>query len=434
MRLFQQNGNKRYKKAELKKGYRWYIEYAAYNPATEKQERIRETYNLNRIKDEKERQKEAEKIVKQINLRLPKGFPFQEITQTVIEKPVTETPPTAPINLLEILNAATKTEKAEKLSTLFLQLLTEAPKPTAPPEPTSKTTLLEGIEIAYGVKTNSSDSEGSHRTYKNHYDIFVRWVKDNNFQDLLLHEFTTKEAKLYMDYWMLEKEVKNNTYNNARGHIRAFFEELIDRELIKENPFGRIKRKKKNKKIRDRVEDFEVKAISDYYKEYHPWMYKALILMFYCWIRPIELSRLKFRHFDLKKGLIKFKGAETKNDDDGNITIPKAILKDFCNPDFAGNDGGLYVFGESLQPAKGKCGKNSMNNLHNKVLNELQMKRKGLSWYSWKDTGMSILGPQLNIHHMKKHARHSNLSITETYLHSIGEAMESIKNIETRYV
>jgi integrase len=216
--------------------------------------------------------------------------------------------------------------------------------------------------------------------------------------------------------------------------MRGMFEELIEREYIETNPFAKIKRTVKNKKIKDMFEPEEMELVADYYKKHRPWMYKALLLQFYCWIRPEELRRLRFSHFDLRRGIIKLPGSVTKNNDDSNITIPKAILKEFVNPEFAAYNYNWYVFGSKLKPARSQCGERSMNSLHNTILEKLGIKRPGLVWYSWKDTGMTILSEKLQPRDLQKHARHSNLEITENYLHNSGKIIEAIRGITERIV
>ena len=69
-----------YLPARLVRGLsRWYILYYQVNPATNQRERFRETYDLNRIVDINERLMRAEKIIEQLNARLPLGFPFESV-------------------------------------------------------------------------------------------------------------------------------------------------------------------------------------------------------------------------------------------------------------------------------------------------------------------------------------------------------------------
>ena len=55
----------------------WYIIYSQTNPITQKLERKRETFGINRIKDLEERRRVGEEYVEIINLKLPLGYPFE---------------------------------------------------------------------------------------------------------------------------------------------------------------------------------------------------------------------------------------------------------------------------------------------------------------------------------------------------------------------
>jgi len=376
MRLFQ-----KFRLAKVVDGYRTYIEYWSQNPITGKLERFRETYGLNRIKNKEERLVKAEEYKNEINKRLPQGFPFQE-------------------------------EHQQKKNDLK---------------------LLPAMEQACKIKCQS-DSRGTIRSYKSNHKLFVKWIGEKGYSDMCLFEFEHKHAREYMDYWILEHKVGNNTYNNKRSKIKGMFQELIERELIEKNPFEKIKRKPKTKKIKEMFEPEEMKLVADYYKKHRPWMYKALLLQFYCWIRPEELRKLKFQHFDLKRGIIKLRGTHAKNNDHDNITIPSAIISEFRNPKFAEYFTNWYVFGGNLKPGRSQCGERSMNALHDTILTKLKINRPGLVWYSWKDTGMTLLSDRLQPRELQKHARHSSLEVTEHYLHNNGKVMESVKNIRERFI
>lgn len=376
MRLF-----KKFRYAKVVVGYRTYIEYWAQNPVTGKLERFRETYGLNRIKNKRERLKKAKEIKNQINERLPKGFPFNE--------------------------------EEEKIN--------------------SKILLIDAIGQACKIKCQS-DSLGTIRSYKSNHKLFVDWVIMKGYDKMLVFEFEHSHAREYMDFWIFEHKIGNNTYNNKRTKIKGMFQELIERELIEKNPFDKIKRKPKTKKIKEMFEPKEMELVSAYYKKHRPWMYKALLLQFYCWIRPEELRRLKFMNFDFRRGVLKLRNNHAKNNDDDNITIPKAIIGEFLNPEFAKYPYNWYVFGAKLKPARGQCGERSMNALHDTILTKLKINRAGLVWYSWKDTGMTLLSEKLTPRELQKHARHSSLEVTENYLHNNGKVIQNVKDIEDRMI
>lgn len=373
---------KPYRKAKLVEGtYRWYIEYYSENPTTKVMQRFRETYDLNRIHDVKERRKEGLELVRKINLLLPQGFPFVEIA-----------------------------EKEE--------------------EPGMK--LVDAIEMIRKLKCNTDRKETA-RTYKSTAKLFVEWLEMRGLKDMQLVDFSRRLAQEYMDYWVIDRGVRSATYNGKLSHIKTFFNDLRRREYIDKNPFEFIKNRKKQKKLRTAFTDEQRAMIAEYYKKYDPWMYKSLLLLFYCWIRPGEQRRMTFSCFDYRRGIIVLPEDVTKTGTERVVTIPKVILSEFTDKEFTKYPTNYYCFGNRLKPGRKMCGKHSMNGKHRKVLEKLGIREEGLSLYSWKDDGMTILQDFMKPHEVKNHAGHSSFVVTEKYLHR-EQVIDSVRNIPERFL
>jgi integrase len=254
-----------------------------------------------------------------------------------------------------------------------------------------------------------------------------------------LKDFNAKMAGEYMDYWILEKKVRNTTYNNKLMFIKILFTTLVEREYILKNPFRFIKPKKAIKKLRRNFNDEEKLIISSYIKKHDTWLYYGLILQYYCFIRPTELRRLKFKDFDLQNGIIQLTEETTKSRKAFPVTIPNFLRDDFLDPIFKKQPADYFVFGSGLRPDPLKpCSKNTMNYRHRQILERLLKMKKlksieGLSWYSWKDTGLTDLAGDIAPRDLQEQARHYSFDVTETYLHR-KKVIQSIQNLKLRRI
>ena len=182
MRLFQN-----FRFARIVKGYRWYIEYYQMNPKTGFLDRFRETYQINRIKNLRDRQKKAEELCEMINRQLPNGFPFNNYTDQQL------------------------------------------------------TNVIDAIEFAVKLKSKGTRSE-TKRGYNGYCNILMQYLKGENLGNMGIIEFDNRKAITFLDYLQISRDVGPVTYNNYVTALRSIFSVLVDRYYINENPFSGIKK------------------------------------------------------------------------------------------------------------------------------------------------------------------------------------------------
>lgn len=358
-----------YRPARLVRGSdRWYILFYQTDPLDDKIKRHRETFELNRIEDPAEREKQANYLIHRLNsYLLPAGYPYEK-----------------------------KMMRGENCKT-----------------------VREGIEKALAIhKANLRPA--SFKDYKNKSSIFLRWWESSEFKSVLLRHMTTRHMLEYMDYLMIEKNVSAVTYNNHKRTLSAIFSILVEREYLDINPLQGIKKKKQSKKRRRPLSVFEQKTIfsaSDDVLKF------AIIMTYSLGIRPAEIRRLKRSHIDLENKIIQMPGSITKNKQDSIVIIPESIYKVFCRlvPKCLPN---YYVIGEKLEPAANMCGVNSIAEKHRILVHQLKNEGRledisGISYYSWKDTGAIELAKQISVVALMHHYRHQDLSATQKYVNHI---------------
>ena len=214
---------------------------------------------------------------------------------------------------------------------------------------------------------------------------------------------------------------------------------LLQRKYISENPFSDFQSRKVAPKVRRNFTPEERKVVAFYIRENDRWLYYGLLLQYYCFIRPVELRRLKFRNFNLVQETIHMNESQTKNHKAQTVTIPRVIIKDFIDPFFSSHALNLFVFGEGLQPHPSRsCSKNFMNRRHREILEQLKKEGQlkdisGFSWYSWKDTGATDLAWKIPQRDLQNQMSHSSLKMTKKYIHN-SEVIESIRDLPERLV
>lgn len=159
--------------------------------------------------------------------------------------------------------------------------------------------------------------------------------------------------------------------------------------------------------------------------------------MIFCFIRPIELRRLRFYMISLREGVIRLSPAETKNREADNVTIPNVLIPFLRAFRLEQWNSRWLIFGERVQPHPSHCcGHNTMNLRHSNILKALHKKGAladitGLSFYSWKDTGaMDLFRKKVNPLEIMRQLRHKDLATTQLYCQSLYMINEEIKALD----
>ena len=158
------------------------------------------------------------------------------------------------------------------------------------------------------------------------------------------------------------------------------------------------------------------------------WLFRGLLLQYYCYIRPEELRRLKFRAFDFSKGLVKIESFEAKKWKTRWATIPRSVMQYFVDGKFETYPASHYVFGVAgnrvegyrLEPGTVAASKSVAYRRHKKILQSLKaagqlQSLEGLTWYSWKDTGISVHARHTSPLATRDQAEHQDFDMTLTY-------------------
>jgi hypothetical protein len=109
-------------------------------------------------------------------------------------------------------------------------------------EPNSIENLLLIDAVKYGAKLKiaATKEPKTQSGYRSECNVFFEFLEFEEKTEMYLSAFTQKHVYLYLDYLLLERELSNTTVNNHKSTLRAIFEALVKREIIKKNPCSEI--------------------------------------------------------------------------------------------------------------------------------------------------------------------------------------------------
>lgn len=356
--------------ARLVQGKKWYIEFYTHDATTGAEQRHRKDFDLNKIDN-------------------------IEVRQLV----------------------------GERICAAIPELVNFAPAQTTAPGSSSGPTLEKAVQQALDIKL-TSPRKNTHKGYKYITNRFLEWAKSRHYSGMPVEQFTKKHAVAYWDYLRGLRKYTGTTLNNYLIHLRAIWGELTARELVATNPFSGLKPARQSDKARRPFNQDEKIIVARRVEQTQYWLYRALLLQYYCYIRPVEIARLKFKAFNFDRGTVTIESYEAKKWKRRTVTIPGSALHYFTDGIFNQKPPNYYIYGlmgnNTVGPSPKPANEQRMYRNHKKILEQLHKEGQladitGLHWYSWKDTGITRHAQLVTPLATQSQAGHSDFNMTLKY-------------------
>lgn len=342
----------------------WYVHYTFRHPVTGKMKPFKMRGGMNYIKSDRKREAEGQIIITQVNKLLKEGWsPFAPIEKTFI-------------NIGDQLNDIIELKK----STL---------------------------------------RHRSYQSYKYASDKLIQWINKNSLAFMPAKDFTPVMAQNYFDS-LLRTGIKGRTYNKTKGFLVTIFNMMVDREIIDKNPFKKIRKLPEELGKNLAFSDKQKSDLQAHLKERNPRLYLFTQFIYFCYIRPLELLRLKVSNVDLKAGMIFIHGDQSKNKKSESVIVPdafKPLLIGMNLDKFKQDD---FLFGFQLETCPENYSRNSVTKLHKEALQALSIPDQ-FTMYSWKHCGtVAAYKAGIDLYSIMRQLRHHSLTQTQIYLKSLG--------------
>jgi integrase/recombinase XerD len=263
----------------------------------------------------------------------------------------------------------------------------------------------------------------SSTTIESYKDILGQFQKFCNEHEILnVEDVTTHNIKKYL----LECQKKGNnatTTNSKLQRIRAFFNYIIECEVIEKNPAKKIQKAKEDVRI-EVFNDYHIKQMLNYYRRlknrehaFHSYRdYSIIVCLLGTGVRLSEMCSLKWSDIDFQNYSLSVFGKNRKRE---SIPVTEKLIKElsayktFCEQYFGKENVSNYIFtnrmNEQLTP-------NAVKNVFKRLAKIMNFKDVRLSAHTFRHTfcqrciqsGMSTFAIQ-------RLMRHSSIAVTEKY-------------------
>ena len=214
---------------------------------------------------------------------------------------------------------------------------------------------------------------------------------------------------------------RNNTIrtrNNYLSWLKTFCKYLLERGYISQDltaSYSNVHRRGELKN-RDVIPDDVLSDIRTWLIEHNKHYLLACYILHYLFVRPREMSFLKVADFNVAKKTLFLHGANTKNHNDAQLTVPDHVIKLMIELRIFESPGQYYLFSKDFKPGiERKSEKSFRDYWHHYIRKNLKLTDR-YKFYSLKDTGITnMLRANTDILSVRDQARHSSILITDIY-------------------
>ena len=310
-----------------------------------------------------------------------------------------------------ILTGSGRREKAHQLIKLINKRLNEGFNPYAIKEK-QYTSISVAMDYVKNVKEKSCRLRTTH-TYSSMIGQFKSWLIIRKMSNMSLGEFNYSHAQDFMDWTQNELGNANRTYNNRLSAMRTIFKVLVKREWIMFNPFEKIESLPEED---PEIISFTIGELTTMQENLPTWnydLYAIACLIFYCFIRPQEIVRLRVSNFDLVRRLIVLPGRVSKNKKHEIVHIPDPLMPVLLKLDM-NYPSDYFVFSKDHQRGKVEYAPTRISESWREFADKFGIAK---NIYSLKHTGVGMAVERgINIRDLQLQLRHYSLDMTQIYL------------------
>lgn len=224
---------------------------------------------------------------------------------------------------------------------------------------------------------------------------------------------------------LIQELLRPTTINSIIIKIRHFFDILVQRKTIQENPFTGIKLLQESPQGAMYFKDHQIPYIKETIQKENPLLWLACQTLFYCFIRPGEMRNLLVEDFDLIEATVTIRADISKNKKTQTVLIPDGFINELRSY-LIGKDPKAYF----LTMGDKQLTINYLNTEHRKIMDNLGFGKRYV-FYSWKHTGaVKVAKSGVPLKQLQMQLRHHSLDQVNEYLREMGlfEAKELKEN------
>ena len=279
------------------------------------------------------------------------------------------------------------------------------------------------------------------KTYKGYLcmlNVFLKWKDSQKVKKDYIYQFNVKMCNDFIDYIWLDLGRSGTTRDNYVIWLKTFAKFLLLKQYIQNDPtvaIALLGKKKSHKKNRSVIPPEQMARLKTFAAENNKHFLLACYVLYYCFIRPKEMSYIRIQDISVRKGTIFVPGEVAKNRQDAVVTLPDKVLKLMLELEIFKNSGSYYLFSNKMRPGKEYRQDKQFRDYWTHHVRKALRFPPEYKFYSLKDTGITdLIRDNADLLSVRDQARHHSLLMTDIYTpHDIEQANEFIRKREAEF-
>ncbi len=373
---------KAYTPPTLHTGKEWYIDFYAFDPSMEKMRRKK--IKLNHISNVRMRRRYAADLIERIFVELQQGWnPWIVFTSQV--------------------SYSTIDDAFEAYEAYLSRLLQED--------------ILR---------------EKTCKGYRSCLKVMREWNESQIKPKKYVYQIDRAFCSRFLDWLWLDKGLSSTTRDNYLSWLKNLSKFLLEKQYVENDITAGISSlgKKKGKKNRTIIEAGDMARLRNWAEEHNRHFLLACYILYYCFVRPKEMSYIQLKHISIKRGTLFIPDYSSKNRKEGTVTLPEKVLKLMIDLEIFKYPDSYYLFSDKMRPGAGQRSNKIFTDYWNHYVRKQLHFPPNYKFYSLKDTGITdLIKANTDLLSVRNQARHHSLLMTDLYTpHDIEEANDVIKH------
>lgn len=273
--------------------------------------------------------------------------------------------------------------------------------------------------------------EDTHKRYISYIKNLDEYNKSKKVPITYIYQMNRDFITQFLDEIYIGRDNTVYTRDNYLSWLRTFSTYCLNQNFLTTNPTDGIKviGKCGRKKKREVISMNDLEQLHTYLEQKNKHYLLACYILYYCFIRPKEMSHLQLSHFSIKRQTVFVPDTVSKNRKDGTITLPAKVIHLMIELGTFNHPNDYYLFSDGFMPGSERRTEKQFRDFWtHHVRKDLKFPEK-YKFYSLKDTGITNMLRHYDTLSVRDQARHSSILMTDIYTpHDIQTANELIKN------
>lgn len=269
---------------------------------------------------------------------------------------------------------------------------------------------INTIEASYRQYLSRLSKQSTRKDYTMRFNVFLTWCSMGDVADVSEINF----AK-FLDYVFLDRGVSPRTHNNYRTWLRSFTIWMRRQRLLEGDPLDGVPPMREPGKIRQPLPTAMLRQIREHLAAHDRHFLLAVMMEYYCFVRPEELSQLQVGDIDIKRHAIHVREEISKNGKAEMVGLNTAIVALMRELGTLRAPKDWYLFSFRLRHGRTKLDSRAFRDRWARLRRRLGIPRE-YQFYSLKDSGIRDLANSAGIVIARDQARHSSIAVTNKYL------------------